>query len=73
MAAVAAAVGWFYQQEGHSAIQRKLVFCLLFPLTWLYLTGAVLARRRPSGAAVQLLCACWFLLGFVAAARFAAC
>lgn len=51
------------------AIQRKLVFTLLSPLAWFYLTTAVLQQR--SWCRLQLYLGCWFVLGFVTAHKFA--
>ncbi|PRW56400.1 divinyl chlorophyllide a 8-vinyl- chloroplastic [Chlorella sorokiniana] len=49
---------WFYTQD-FSSVQRKLVFTSLFPVTWVWLTTAVL-QWRPR-AALHLYCACWCL------------
>lgn len=51
------------------ALQRKLVFTLLFPLAWLYLTAVVLQRR--AWCALHLYVGAWFLVGFIFAHRFA--
>jgi hypothetical protein len=58
---------WFYTQD-FSSVQRKLVFTSLFPVTWVWLTTAVL-QWRPR-AALHLYCACWCLVGYIAAHRF---
>ncbi len=54
--------------QDFSSVQRKLVFTTLFPVTWAWLTTAVL-QWRPR-AALLLYCACWCLTGYIAAHRF---
>ncbi|KFM25164.1 hypothetical protein F751_6119 [Auxenochlorella protothecoides] len=66
-AVLALAVWWFYSQD-QPALQRKVVFSVLFPLAWAYV--AALGSRRPP--ITLLCCACWFLTGFVAAYRLSA-
>lgn len=49
---------------------------MLFPprnpqLCWTYLTALVARKPQPGGT--LLLCACWFLLGFIAAHKFLSC
>ena len=51
------------------ALQRKLVFTLLFPLAWFYTTAVVLQRH--AWCALQLYVCAWFLVGFIVAHRFA--
>lgn len=54
--------------QDFSSVQRKLVFTSLFPVTWAWLTTAAL-QWRPRWA-LQLYCACWCLVGWIAAHRF---
>ncbi|KAL4438502.1 hypothetical protein ABPG77_000150 [Micractinium sp. CCAP 211/92] len=67
MALLACASFWYYQQD-QSPLHRKLVFTVLSPLAWIYLS-ALLAHKahRPAwGRMVLLQCAVWALLGFIA-------
>lgn len=58
---------WFYMND-FSSVQRKLAFTALFPVTWAWLTCAVL-QWRPR-MALHLYCSCWCLVGWIAAHRF---
>ncbi|KAL4424115.1 hypothetical protein ABPG75_001416 [Micractinium tetrahymenae] len=67
VALLACAAFWYYQQD-QPALQRKLVFTVLSPLAWIYLTALLAhkAHRPASGRMLLLQCAVWALLGFIA-------
>ncbi|PSC69310.1 myosin-13 isoform X2 [Micractinium conductrix] len=64
------AAAWFLRCDIPS-LQRKVAVSLMLPLCWTYLTALVARKPQPGGT--LLLCACWFLLGFIAAHKFLSC
>lgn len=61
---------WWFVQTEHPSILWKLLFAMFFPLLWLYVSWLMDSSRheRP----LFLLCASWFITGFVASQRVAA-
>lgn len=63
VALLSAASWWYYTQE-FPPLQRKLVFTILSPLAWVYLTTLLSFKANPTGMTLMLCCV-WALLGFI--------
>ena len=64
MGTLLTAVWWLYQTNECSAMQRKVLFSILFPLLWMYILSFA---SRPPIPVILLQNVSWFLIGLVAA------